>query len=82
MIIRVQLRNAAGNPAEGLPVTLTGCGAEPAVTGPSGVVQFLTDDDTPTVTITIGGAPAWSGPSSELRENEVFVQSDSGFARQ
>ena len=66
---------------EGLPVLLTGCGNEAATSGPNGQVQFLSDDAIPTVTITINGAPAWTGPSAELRGTEVFQKSGASFVR-
>lgn len=81
MIVRIQLQDANGQPLQGVSVEVTGCGSEPAMSGADGLTQFLTDDDIPTVTITIGGTAAWTGPSAELRKSEVFQQSASGFAR-
>jgi hypothetical protein len=81
MIVRLKVQDAEGQALSGVAVKLTGCGDEPATTGANGLVQFLTDEGVPTVTITINGAAAWTGPSAELREAEVFEKTGSGFAR-
>jgi hypothetical protein len=81
MIVRVTVQSASGEPVQGQSVNLTGCGDEPRTTGPTGIVQFLVDDSIPTTTISIGGAAVWSGPSAELRGNEVFEQAGAGFTR-
>jgi len=81
MIVKIKVQDDKGQGLEGLAVMLTGCGSHPAITGANGLVQFLKDDGIPTVTVTIGGTAAWTGPSAELRADEVFEKTDSGFAR-
>jgi hypothetical protein len=81
MLVKVKVQDETGQVLEGVSVKVSGCGNEAAVTGARGMVQFLTDEDLATVTITIGGAAAWTGASGELRAIEVFEKTSSGFAR-
>jgi hypothetical protein len=77
-VVRVQFKNAEGQPMVGQTVALTGCGERES--NPDGFIQFLVDD-VPEAILQIGGVNAWSGATGDLKASEVFTQNGTGFVR-
>ena len=77
-ILKIKVCDADGKPLTGQTVKITDC--EQLTTNADGLTQFLINADA-TLSVVINGATVWNGASAELKKEEVFSATGSGFAR-
>ena len=77
-ILRVKVCDADGKPLQGQLVKLTDC--DHLSTNADGLAQFLLNPSLE-ATVSINGTTVWSGAIADLKREEVFTASGSGFVR-
>ena len=77
-IVKIKTCDAEGKSLANQFVKVSGC--EQLTTNADGLTQFLIEADT-AISIALNGATVWSGNSGELKREETFCATASGFVR-